>query len=67
MYSKRKLVEFDIPFNESQRLRFTHDTIREEIYVQEVYPSGEDSEDLMTIRHENLTDIIEVLKEIRGY
>lgn len=67
MYSKRKLVEFDIPFNESQRLRFTHDTIREEIYVQEVYPDGEDSEDLMTIRHENLTDIIEVLKEIRGY
>ena len=67
MYSKRKLVEFDIPFNETQRLRFTHDTMREEIYVQEVYPDGEDSDDLMTIKQESLTDIIEVLKEIRGY
>ncbi len=67
MYSKRKLVEFDIPFNDSQRLRFTHDTIREEIYVQEIYPDGEDSDDLMTIKQESLTDIIEVLKEIRGY
>jgi hypothetical protein len=41
--------------------------MREEIYVQEVYPDGEDSDDLMTIKQESLTDIIEVLKEIRGY
>lgn len=67
MYSKRKLVEFDIPFTETQRLRFTHDSTREEIYVQEIYPDGSDSEDIMTIKQDNLTDIIEVLKEIRGY
>jgi hypothetical protein len=67
MYSKRKLVEFIIPLEYGQSLRLTHDTIAEEIYVQEVYPNGEDGDDLMTIKQGNLTDIIEVLKEIRGY
>jgi hypothetical protein len=38
-----------------------------EVYVQLVYPDGSDTEDIMTIKEENLTDIIEVLKEIRGY
>jgi len=66
MYSKRKIVEFDIPRG-YERLRFTHATEAGEVYVQLVYPDGFDTEDLMTIKEENLTDIIEVLKEIRGY
>jgi hypothetical protein len=66
MYSKRKVVEFDIPRGH-ERLRFTHATEIGEVYVQLIYSDGIDSDDLLTISRDELTDIIEVLKEIRGY
>lgn len=67
MYSKREMAEFDIALEGYSRLRFTHLIDSGDICIQEVYPDGEETDDLLTIKTENLTDIINILKEIRGY
>ena len=67
MFGKRELIEYFVVRDDGIRLQITLDIKKEEIFFQEIYANGEESEDILNIKRENVADIIKILEDMEQY